>query len=193
MSRTRAGPAAAASGNDFVTRPLVFAGAFDTRLCERAARLGLERPGVAHSLEYGGPDSRLAISHWIERDRRSEWLFRRLETTFRQLNAWYRFAADGILEPLLLARYPVGPGFTWHVDALDGPTSTRKVSLSVQLSDGDAYEGGDLEFIPDGVLQLSRLRGTVIGFPSFCAHRVTPITRGERLVLVGWMHGPSFR
>ncbi len=179
--------------NNYVTRPMAFAGVFDDAVCDRIVQLGLSRPGKAHSLDYGGPDSRRASSHWIARDAGSEWLFRRLHATFLKANQWYDFDLDEMRESLLFAHYPPGPGFTWHLDTLDGLSSRRKISMSIQLTEPAEYDGGDLEFIPDGVLQLSRVRGTLIAFPSVCAHRVTPITRGTRNSLVAWMHGPPFR
>ena len=38
-----------------------------------------------------------------------------------------------------------------------------------------------------------RQQGTLIAFPSFLEHRVTPVTRGERFSLVAWMDGPPYR
>jgi PKHD-type hydroxylase len=37
-----------------------------------------------------------------------------------------------------------------------------------------------------------RARGAIIVFPAFFAHRVTAVTKGTRLALVGWIHGDSF-
>jgi PKHD-type hydroxylase len=64
----------------------------------------------------------------------------------------------------------------------------------VQLSAADVYEGGDLEFHLSG-LDRTRMRrqGTLIAFPSFHEHRVTPVTRGQRFSLVAWVDGPPFR
>ena len=35
-------------------------------------------------------------------------------------------------------------------------------------------------------------KGTLIVFPSFTWHRVNPITKGHRKVLVGWLLGKPF-
>ena len=35
--------------------------------------------------------------------------------------------------------------------------------------------------------------GTVIAFPSYVLHRVTPIESGTRKALVIWVAGPEFR
>ena len=72
----------------------------------------------------------------------------------------------------------------------------RKVSLVVQLTDPSEYGGGDLQFehVPENPpVDDIRLRGTVIAFPSFVFHKVTPVTRGKRYSLVAWFEGPKFK
>ena len=41
--------------------------------------------------------------------------------------------------------------------------------------------------------QSAREQGSIIVFPSFVYHQVTPVTRGMRHSLVGWIAGPTFR
>jgi PKHD-type hydroxylase len=43
------------------------------------------------------------------------------------------------------------------------------------------------------IASAPRERGTVIAFPSYVLHRVTPITSGVRKALVVWAMGPKFR
>ncbi|MGB0178111.1 MAG: 2OG-Fe(II) oxygenase, partial [Owenweeksia sp.] len=82
----------------------------------------------------------------------------------------------------------------WHMDFGAGEISHRKLSMTVQLSDPADYEGGDLEFmINQKVVTAPRTRGTVIVFPSFILHRVTPVTKGVRHSVVGWVSGTPFR
>ena len=62
------------------------------------------------------------------------------------------------------------------------------------------YEGGEFEIAnpnPKGINQNIKFTdkfttGTIITFPSFMWHKVHPITKGTRKVLVGWIVGPSF-
>jgi PKHD-type hydroxylase len=86
-----------------------------------------------------------------------------------------------------------GGHYDWHVD-LGDLAKLRKLSLSLQLTDASAYEGCELQ-IHDGrrVETAPRERGTVIVFPSYVLHRVTPITRGIRKAVVVWTTGPKFR
>ena len=41
-----------------------------------------------------------------------------------------------------------------------------------------------------GVLKV---RGSVNYFPSYMLHEVTPLERGTRYALVGWVNGPAFK
>jgi len=86
--------------------------------------------------------------------------------------------------------------YDWHIDVnWDGNEERdRKLSVTVQLSDPNEYEGGNFEFsecqTPDA---SSRLKGTVLVFPSYLQHRVLPITSGTRKSLVAWFEGPRWQ
>ena len=70
----------------------------------------------------------------------------------------------------------------------------RKVSLTVQLTDGDDYEGGDLQLWRGNTrLNAPRGKGTVVIFPSYMMHRVTEVTKGTRESLVLWVGGDHYR
>jgi len=83
--------------------------------------------------------------------------------------------------------------YGWHMDV--GPSSSRrKLSVVVQMSDPSEYEGGELQ-IWTGVrepITVEKEKGTVIIFPSYLLHQVTPVTRGTRRSLVLWVEGPPF-
>lgn len=67
--------------------------------------------------------------------------------------------------------------------------SGRKISVTVQLSAGDDYEGGELELNSGKILSAMREAGAIVLFPSFMLHRVAPVTRGQRWAIVGWVQG----
>lgn len=86
--------------------------------------------------------------------------------------------------------------YDWHhdVDWNKNDGGDRKLSVTVQLSDPEDYEGGHFEFLE--VEQPSseiRDKGTVLVFPSYLHHRVTPVTSGVRKTLVAWFEGPTWR
>ena len=77
----------------------------------------------------------------------------------------------------------------------------RKLSVTVSLSDPLDYEGGNLEFAIDGdepgknLFQTCReifTKGSIVVFPSYVWHRITPVTKGRRLSLVQWNMGPGY-
>lgn len=99
---------------------------------------------------------------------------------------------------IFVNRYSVGGHYIFHHDIdWKKPTTQRKLSVVVQLTDPEEYEGGELEFEEvnhdEKTKQLIRQKGTVIVFPSYMRHRVTPVTKGERKSLVTWIEGPAWR
>jgi predicted 2-oxoglutarate/Fe(II)-dependent dioxygenase YbiX len=85
--------------------------------------------------------------------------------------------------------------YDWHIDVAWNADMwyQRKLSISIQLSDGSDYEGGDLEFKEFKTNpEENREKGTIIVFPSYQLHRVTPVTKGKRRALVAWVEGPQF-
>lgn len=84
-----------------------------------------------------------------------------------------------------------------HIDAGTPDNETldhRKLSFSVQLSPPDSYEGGDLIVHFDNASKpTDRDQGTITFFPSYALHEVTPVTKGTRHSLVGWVTGPAFK
>ncbi len=110
----------------------------------------------------------------------------------------WKFRLSGVVADDLpwLMRYDAnGRGHNdWHVDIGQGANASRKIGFSLQLSHGEDYEGGDLEFLDiETDKQQLRQKGTLISFPAYCLHRVAPVTKGQRYVVVGWLHGDSFR
>lgn len=102
------------------------------------------------------------------------------------------------LPPLQFTEYAdVGHHYGMHHDIdwnrQDG--KHRKLSIVVQLTDPSEYEGGLLSFAhtqnPDPEALIKR--GSVILFPSYLEHGVSPITKGARTSLVAWFEGPRWR
>ena len=132
---------------------------------------------------------------FIENTEANKWIYDRLAMLCMQTNAEkYGFDLQGFYQELQLTRYSEGNFFNWHLDFGAGEISARKLSITVQLSDPDEYEGGDLQFmINDKTVNAPRTQGTVIVFPSFIMHRVTPVTKGTRQSIVGWVSGHPYR
>jgi PKHD-type hydroxylase len=82
--------------------------------------------------------------------------------------------------------------FHWHDDySHESEIAPRKLTVVIQLSDGADYDGGDFEvFGPPNAAKTPRDRGSILCLPSFVPHRVVPVTRGTRRVIVAWIAGP---
>ena len=88
----------------------------------------------------------------------------------------------------------------WHID-FKGFEETqeikkRKISVVIQLSEPTEYEGGELQLKYSNYTKQQKSdmlkKGSVITFPSFVEHRVTPVTKGKRLSLIGWATGNAW-
>lgn len=76
----------------------------------------------------------------------------------------------------------------------------RKISMTVNLTDETNYEGGDLmldlgDHSMRGKYKVedAREQGTIIIFPSFLHHCVSPVTLGTRYSLVMWSLGDPWK
>lgn len=191
--RGRFTPLASVAENELVTTPQVMLGLFSPEECERIAALGEARPLHAGQVTQERENYRRASAAWVPVDHDTAWIYRRISAMIARLNNWYRYELYGYLEPLHFVRYDPGGKFDWHLDCGGERTCTRKLSVTVQLTPPEAYDGGALEFCPQGELHRSRYHGAATVFPATLAHRVTPVERGVRKALVAWIHGPSFR
>jgi PKHD-type hydroxylase len=92
-----------------------------------------------------------------------------------------------------------GSHYDWHKDMFDDRRESncvhRKLSFSLILSDPEDYEGGVFEVAPSGKAEVLTgiKKGTMIMFPSYIPHRVSPVLSGVRKSLVWWLTGPKFR
>jgi PKHD-type hydroxylase len=187
----------------------VFDAAFTPRQCDRLVACGDRLTTEGGALADDGdrdvdPALRRAQVAWLAPDGESAWVYDKLTKLALRANRVYGFDLSAFVEDLQYTVYDEpGAFYTWHQDGLDGEVATRKLSLVVQLSHPGDYEGADLEFL-DVVedyspaersrwLRASRARGTVIAFPAFEYHRVSPLVAGVRRSLVCWVGGPPFR
>lgn len=132
---------------------------------------------------------------WLYPNQEIDWLYRKLVDAVNFMNdKYFGFHISHFLESLQFTNYKEGKGFyKKHIDKLHNDT-IRKLSLSIQLTDSNKYEGGDLLLYEDEKPQkMGREKGTLIIFPSYMLHEVTKITKGERNSLVAWVTGNSFK
>jgi PKHD-type hydroxylase len=137
-------------------------------------------------------DYRHSLNNWICPSPDNMEFFDKMLALTVAANQRFQFEVD-MFEAIQLARYEIGMHYDWHVDIGPGMMGNRKLSITLQLSDPDSYEGGDL-IIEDNVgggddFTAPRDIGSVTVFPSFMKHRVTPVTKGVRHSVVAWASG----
>ena len=96
------------------------------------------------------------------------------------------------LDTLSYNVYGTNGEYNWHIDGnkTNAPADIKLTCL-LNLSE-ETYEGGDFHLT---VLDEKRnfVSGEGIIFTSPIAHKVTPVTKGERITLTYWAYGPSWR
>lgn len=128
----------------------------------------------------------------------TEWVYKRIASSVNFLNnTFFKFDISGLAENIQFSSYKAPGGkYEKHTDRAMG-IIVRKLSVSVQLSDPNSYEGGDLIFHLGGKAfkkeKEDRNQGRLIVFPSYTVHEVTPVTKGERCSLVCWVTGKQFK
>jgi PKHD-type hydroxylase len=125
----------------------------------------------------------------------NKWIFRRITDYIVNINEQFYNYNIEYIENLQFTEYK-SPGHFYgkHVDLQYKSSKTRKISFSIQLSDDNEYEGGDLEINVGGsILTVPKEKGLICFFPSFLLHRVVPVTSGVRKSLVTWLCGANLR
>ena len=111
-------------------------------------------------------------------------------------NQFYRYDLKNLFE-FQLIKYYVGGNYNWHCDYGIAPKRgmSRKLSMSIQLTIPEEYEGGELQLVDyaNHTLMIPGDLGTVIVFDSKLPHKVWPVVWGQRISLVGWANGPRLR
>ena len=103
-------------------------------------------------------------------------------------NGTFRMAArPRHITPLLFSRYRDSMEYGTHVDDPIMYNLRSDISFTLFLTDPNSYDGGELVMETSSGEQPFKLKaGQMITYPSWTLHRVTPVTRGERIAAVGW-------
>jgi len=158
--------------------------------CDAIIDYGENLPRSKGRVELGGDQYRVSHIAWLEHTPEMEWLYHKLGGLFLRASHHYGFALTGFVDALQYTVYGPEQHFAWHMDLGPGRTSTRKLSMTIQLSENTEFTGGELQII--GAPTGSDM-GMATFFPSFMAHRVSPVVTGTRRSLVAWGCGPAFR
>jgi PKHD-type hydroxylase len=96
------------------------------------------------------------------------------------------------IHSVLFSRYTEGMAYGRHIDnpvmgSSDHPARSD-VSWTLFLNEPEDYDGGELVVEASQGHKTFKLQaGAMIVYPSTTLHQVMPVTRGDRLVAVGWV------
>jgi PKHD-type hydroxylase len=171
--------------------------AFSKEECEKIIKIGKNKKLIKGRTSEDKSTKRLRKSKitWLSHMDDMDWVFRRCTDIINDLNnKFFKFDLYGFNEGFQFTNYKAPDGkYGRHVDR-GTHIPVRKLSVSIQLTDPSEYEGGDLYlYDEDKGMLMNKSQGTLILFPSFVLHEVTPITKGERNSLVAWITGPNFK
>jgi PKHD-type hydroxylase len=129
-------------------------------------------------------------------DEETKWIFERITRAEVGINKQFWNFDLHRIETLQYSEYNKGQFYKPHIDMMyQSPSAAiRKLSFTVQLTDPKEYKGGDVVLktgSDDNIIH--RNKGTICFFPSYILHEVTPVTKGTRHALVGWVSGPAFK
>tara|TARA_B100000029_G_C17465137_1_gene919997 strand:+ start:642 stop:1217 length:576 start_codon:yes stop_codon:yes gene_type:complete len=177
------------------------------RICKKLINLDKGKWKRAHLLDQETQedtkdlnDIRKSDIVWI----REQWVYDLIWPYMTSANEQAGWNYDIVAaENCQLTRYTKNGFYDWHIDGMGSHNevrnepdnkflhgNTRKLSMSIVLNSD--FEGGDLEIGVNMDKRLKSERGSIIVFPSFLEHRVTPVTKGTRYSLVSWFLGPPF-
>jgi len=146
-----------------------------------------------------------------------QWIYNTIHPFIHDANekAGWNFEWD-FSESCQFTKYGLGQYYGWHCDSWEEPYNApdnpntngkiRKLSVTISLNDPSEYEGGNLQFdfrnqvdwerhknASINTCTQIRPRGSIIIFPSFVWHRVSPVVKGTRYSLVLWNLGQPWR
>ena len=125
----------------------------------------------------------------------TRWIFETLSKHIIEINnKFFEYDLQYISELLITLYDEKGDSLPKHLDAFYETAGVRKLSFMIQLSDPDAYEGNDhlLHFDAEPT-KVKREVGHMTTFPSHTLNETTPLVKGKRYVLSGWVVGPRFK
>jgi len=181
---------------------------FTPDFCKNVLDLGLSLPFQAAALGVDGIGSKVDDTYrrsnirFIEKqDQRFEFLYDEMWKDVIGINdEWFNVHISK-LDYIQLAEYTEQQQgeYKRHHDVFwvnGDPKYHRKLSAVIQLSDPADYDGGDLQFFDVNESpnpEYIRNQGSIVFFPSFIHHGVSPVTRGTRHSLTLWFDGPKWK
>lgn len=112
---------------------------------------------------------------------------------FTLVNNYYQYNIEQDTLTVQLTKYTSEDKgwYDWHQDDSLFLYKPRKLSISAVLR--TAEKGGVFDLGDGGCSEFEQTIGSIIVFPSFMYHTVTPVEKGERYSIVAWVSGEPWR
>jgi PKHD-type hydroxylase len=170
--------------------------AFSKEECQTIINIAKDK-GLIKGTTIGESNVRDSKISWLYPADKMDWVFRRVTDITLNLNErFFKFDLFGLNEGFQFTNYEAPSGkYGKHIDR-GMNMSVRKLSISIQLTNPEEYEGGELKLYvgdDDKANVMDKTQGTLIIFPSYVLHEVMPVTKGERNSLVTWVTGKQFK
>jgi PKHD-type hydroxylase len=142
------------------------------------------------------------------------WIYKEIFPYINEANKNAEWNYDWVnSEAVQFTEYGPNQFYDWHQDSFPEPYDgkerglpewyglIRKLSVTVTLSHPHEYEGGLLQFdlsnkeTGENITDCKEIleKGSLVVFPSWLWHRVTPVTKGIRYSAVIWTLGKPFK
>lgn len=161
----------------------------------------LEKNAEAFEEETGGTGMggeeqsyRSSDIKWLQATEDTRWLFEKIANYVVPANMHGFGKQLYFIEPLQYSIYKSEDNghYKAHYDDKEFMGGyRRKLSFTIQLSDENDYEGGDLSIFMPEKQTTKKEKGTLVLFDADLMHEVEPVTKGTRKALVGWFVGPN--
>ena len=173
------------------------------RIIQECQSSELESSTASHNPNIDN-EVRVSNVNFHNRNHQNSWIFDQINFGIEDMNSkFFHFDLYGY-DYFQYSEYHGDKSgkYNFHMDIFTNEESyasplTRKLSLVLLLSEpGVDFEGGEFQMnvgSEDKLETLQMKKGTLIAFPSFMIHRVTPVTKGIRRSIVIWVEGPKFK
>lgn len=147
------------------------------------------------------PRTRITNIKWIFLNSETNWLYKKIINQIHKVNQENFDMILKFVENLQFSEYTEEQhGFyskhtdSGNIGSLETFVDVRKLSFSIQLTDENEYEGGELILYTKNEQFIApKSKGTIVFFESNIMHEVKPVKKGIRHALVSWVQGPNLR
>tara|TARA_B100001094_G_scaffold101652_1_gene97843 strand:+ start:5120 stop:5743 length:624 start_codon:yes stop_codon:yes gene_type:complete len=196
--------------------------ALSPQQCDELCSLGEsfeQKPGIhlAGSSPEEQENYRDSEISWVSNEFYMDLLSGWIQQANKEANWWFDLQTP---EKIQYTTYKADGHYDWHIDGLADNHAARKLksktpnpcplnetidpnlqglvrklSLTLNLSKPEDHQGGVLEIVHNNTLHQfpDPPKGSLVVFPSWFRHRITPITQGIRKSAVMWYNGLPLR